>query len=83
MQLNIKSEEAYRLATELAELTGESLTAAVLAALRQRLDTERRVRDREAKIASILAIGREIRRLCPDASSSDTDELYGEDGLPL
>ena len=33
VQLNIKSAEARRLATELAELTGESLTDAVTAAL--------------------------------------------------
>ena len=81
--MNIKSEEAYHLAAELAELTGARLTAAVLEALRQRLDKERRARERETKVAAILALGKEIRRLCPDASSSDTDDLYGEDGLPL
>lgn len=33
MHLNIKSDEAHRLATELTGLTGETLTAAVTAAL--------------------------------------------------
>ncbi len=34
MHLNIKNDEAHKLATELAGLTGESLTAAVTLALR-------------------------------------------------
>ena len=38
MQLNIKNGEAYRLATELATLTGESLTEAVTKALAERLE---------------------------------------------
>lgn len=37
-QLNIKGEEAYALASELAELTGESMTAAVIEAVRMRLE---------------------------------------------
>ena len=38
MALNIKDQEAERLATEVAELTGESKTGAVREALRERLD---------------------------------------------
>ena len=34
-QLNIKSEDAYRLASHLSELTGESLTTVVTEALRE------------------------------------------------
>ena len=45
-QLNIKNDEAHKLATELAGLTGESLTAAVTLALRERLARERRRRRR-------------------------------------
>jgi ribonuclease VapC len=41
MQLNIKNDEAYRLARELATHTGESLTDAVTTALRERLERER------------------------------------------
>ena len=37
MSLNIKNEETYRLAQELAQLTGESMTAAVTEAVRERL----------------------------------------------
>lgn len=38
MAMNIKDPDAERLATELAERTGESKTAAVREALRERLD---------------------------------------------
>ena len=60
-QLNIKSEDGYRLATELAELTGESLTTSVTAALRERLERERRLRDRAARLARLTALAAEIR----------------------
>ena len=36
-QLNIKSEDAYRLASRLSELTGESLTSVVTKALQAEL----------------------------------------------
>jgi antitoxin VapB len=68
-QLNIKSEDGYRLATELSVLTGESLTNAVTIALRERLDRERRQRDRAAKLARLTALAAEIRaslRLQPE-----------------
>ncbi len=47
-QLNIKSEDAYRLASRLSELTGESLTTVVTKALRAELDREQRQRDKAA-----------------------------------
>ena len=54
-QLNIKSEDAYHIASQLSELTGESLTAVVTRALRTELDRELRARDIEAKVARMLA----------------------------
>ena len=48
-QLNIKSEDAYRLASRLAKLTGKSLTTVVTDALRDTLDREERARDKAAK----------------------------------
>jgi antitoxin VapB len=58
MSLNIKSEEAHRLAREPARLTGESMTAAVTEALRERLD---RVPRREAigLADHLVAIGKD------------------------
>ncbi len=81
-QLNIKSEDGYRLATELSDLTGESLTAAVTEALRERLDREQRLRDRAARLARLAALAAEIRaslRLTPGASHA---YLYDDSGRP-
>ena len=85
-QLNIKSEDGYRLAVELSALTGESLTTAVTAALRERLDREQRARDRAAKLARLTALAAEVRAsLRPTAATAtaagDTS-LYDGTGLP-
>lgn len=45
MSLNIKNAETHRLARELASLTGESVTTAVGAAVRERLTRVRRKQD--------------------------------------
>ncbi len=82
-QLNIKSADAYRLASELSELTGESLTSAVTAALRERLERERRGRDRAERAQKLLAIAAEFRALLPKPlPDMSTDWMYDEDGLP-
>ncbi len=81
--LNLKSDEAYRLARELAERTGESMTAAVVQALRERL--ERLKRDaRESRVERILAIGRDCAAHLeePYRSIDHGELLYGENGLP-
>ena len=83
MQLNIKSDDAYAMASELAELTGESLTAAVTTAIRERLERERKARDREERWKDVERLCTELRaHLQPPYSSSDPDEFYDEDGLP-
>lgn len=82
-QLNIKSEDAYRLASELSELTGESLTSAVTSALRERLERERASRDRDARLRRIRDITADIRHnLRHPLPGSDHGWLYDEDGLP-
>ena len=81
-QLNIKSEDAYALASQLAELTGESLTSVVTRALRSELERERRERDIEAKVARMLAAGREIRSHLREEITSDHSCLYDENGFP-
>ena len=88
LQLNIKSDEAYRLATRLAELRGESLTAAVTAALRQRVDEEEKLREKEAMIRDVKAITAEIRAELDKAGgerpTSNHDWLYDDEtGLPV
>ncbi|MFI4988516.1 MAG: type II toxin-antitoxin system VapB family antitoxin [Alphaproteobacteria bacterium] len=83
MSMNIKSEEAHHLARELAALTGESLTAAVSAALRERLDRVRREHCR-GLAAELLAIGRDCARHLkePWRSADHGELLYDERGLP-
>jgi antitoxin VapB len=86
MSLNIKNEEAERLARELAGATGESLTRAVTVALQERLQ---RVQNQdEIEIAARAAL---VRRIAEDAASRWRDEfrsadhgdlLYDEEGLP-
>lgn len=87
IQLNIKSEEAYRLASRLAELTGESLTAAVTEALRERVEAEEKKRDKATWIAEIMALAAEIRaELTRDGEKLElsADFLYdAETGLPV
>ena len=58
MGLNIKSEEAHRLAQELAALTGETMTAAVTEAVRERLARVQRENGR-GLAERLLAIGRD------------------------
>jgi len=83
MSMNIKSEEAHRLARELADLTGESQTAAITVALRERL--ERLQAERPADLAArLLAIGRDCAAHLPEPyrSIDHADLLYDEHGLP-
>lgn len=83
MSLNIKDEKTHRLARELAHLTGESMTAAVGEAIRERLE---RVRGRSKKDMAerLLEIGRECAaHLKEPYKSLDIDELlYDEKGMP-
>lgn len=80
-QLNIKSEDGYRLAVELSALTGESLTTAVTAALRERLDREQRAHDRAQKLARLTALAAEIRASLRPGTPGE-DMLYDASGLP-
>jgi len=70
-QLNIKSEDGYRLATALSALTGESLTTAVTEALRERLERERRAHDRAQKLARLTALAAEIRASLRPAAAGE------------
>jgi antitoxin VapB len=83
VSLNIKTEEAHRLARELATLTGESMTVAVTKALRERLDREHG--QRNGSLADrLISIGKDCaaRLNEPFRSIDHGDLLYDEDGLP-
>jgi len=83
MSMNIKNEETYRLAKELAALTGESLTGAITEALRERLARLRRERGSDLA-AGLLAIGRDCAAHLkePFRSIDHGEMLYDERGLP-
>jgi antitoxin VapB len=79
---NIKNDEAHKLASELADLTGESLTSAVTLALRERLARERRRRRPDRIAATLMKIGSRYAAL-PDTGRSPEEILgYDEHGLP-
>jgi antitoxin VapB len=80
MSLNIKNEETYRLAQELAQLTGESMSAAVKEAVRERLE---RVKSKGMK-ERIMKIAKDSgpRWKEPYRSVDHGDLLYDEKGLP-
>jgi antitoxin VapB len=85
MSLNIKKPEAHALAERLAKLTGETLTEAVTAALRERVARienvsaidEGRYRELKALVQGCRALWRE-----PYLSRDHGELLYDELGLP-
>jgi antitoxin VapB len=83
MALSIKHPEADRLARELARRTGESLTDAVVTALRERLRREEgRVRSRDLQ-KELEAIAQRCSRL-PVLDRRTAEEILGYDrnGVP-
>ncbi|MBA3516518.1 MAG: type II toxin-antitoxin system VapB family antitoxin [Rhizobiales bacterium] len=81
-QLNIKNPETRRLASELARLTGESVTEAVTAALKERLDRINTPKSREGIAEKLLEIGRRAAARPVLDSRHPDDILYNEFGLP-
>ncbi len=84
MSLNIKNPETYRLAKELADETGESVTTAVTEAIRERLERIRRTEDGAGMAERIHAIAADMRARLPDDffDVEHGELLYDEDGLP-
>jgi antitoxin VapB len=84
MSLNIKNEETVHLARELAEATGETVTAAVTEAVRERLERIRRERRDKGLVERLLAIAADTgpRFKGPYSSIDHGDLLYDEMGLP-
>jgi antitoxin VapB len=82
-QLNIKNAKAYQLATKLADMTGDSVTAAVIEALEEKIERELKLRDREARLARIMELSR-ISSSWPDRDKRSAEEIlgYDENGLP-
>ncbi|MBN8727211.1 MAG: type II toxin-antitoxin system VapB family antitoxin [Xanthomonadales bacterium] len=84
MALNIRNDEAQRLAAEVARMTGETKTQAVITALHERLQRVRRARARSSRAGALLAIAEECARL-PVLDPRGNDEILGyddDDGVP-
>jgi antitoxin VapB len=83
VNLNIKNAETYQLASQLADLTGETLTKAVTEALRERLERLRKHK-RKATASELMDIGRRCAAhiIKPGSSREHGDLLYDERGLP-
>jgi len=82
MALSIKNSEADRLARELAETTGETLTDAICNALRERLERERGRNNPDRMRDEINRIQDRIARLPKPDKRTDEEILgYDEKGL--
>jgi antitoxin VapB len=90
MGLNIKNAEAEAVVRELASMTGEGLTEAIVGAAREklgRLKAEKKSQTVEEFLASIRPLQEAIARERLEKHDTRTaqqlmDELYDEDGLP-
>jgi antitoxin VapB len=83
MAVNIKNERTQKLAKELARLTGESMTAAITEAVRERLDRVRSARG-EGLADRLMRIGKDCAAHLrePFRSVDHGELLYNEKGLP-
>jgi antitoxin VapB len=81
MALNIKDAETDRLARELADLTGEKITDAVRAAVKERLSRELRRRER-GSLERIRDIVRAYNAKPVLDPRTPEEMLYDEHGLP-
>jgi antitoxin VapB len=89
VQLNIKSEEARRLAERLAYVTGRTITDVVTDSLRRELRQveleqalgDEALRDREHEFYNLIS-GTRARWRSAMLSIDHADLLYDEDGLP-
>lgn len=80
MGLNIKNEETHRLASQLAELTGETMTSAVTKAIQERIERLQRNRNTAQLLAQAQAL---IWESGGRQEYVDHASFYDEGGLPL
>jgi hypothetical protein len=84
-QLNIRSDEAYEIASRIAARTGRPRSDVVLAALLNYADA-RQVKKMSAKerafVDELMALARRSAAAAPAGMTSDHSHLYDERGLP-
>ena len=83
MAINIKNDETHKLAQKLSKLTGESMTAAITEALRERLE-RLRVEQGDDLAKRLVRIGEDCAAHLkePFRSVDHGELLYDEKGLP-
>ena len=81
MSLNIKDQEAYRLAQAISHATGESMTRVVTEALRERY-AKIEQRKGKASIAELLAISERASSHLKRPYLNHDELMYDENGLP-
>jgi antitoxin VapB len=83
MSLNIRNQEAEKLAEAIAAMTGETKTQAVTEALRERLETLKRRKHRRSVADRLDEIAKHCASLpVLDKRSPDETLGYDEHGLP-
>ena len=81
VSLNVKDPEAHRLARAIAQETGETLTRAVMEALRERYERLQR-RRRKASVEELRAIAKHAAAHVKRPYLDHAELLYDERGLP-
>lgn len=86
-QLNIRSDEAYKIAHRLAKKRGQSVTEIVTDALRSQDATAARVREVPRKQAEetfrrLMELSERSAKAAQPGATSDHSYLYDEHGLP-
>jgi len=83
MSLNIKNEEAHRMAAELAAIRGVSMTAVVVDLLKTASKAERPAEDPDARAKRLVAWVKGINKGRNEKNlNSDHSWLYDDNGLP-
>lgn len=83
MALSIKDPEAVRLARAVTQYTGETMTQAVITALRERLAREeRKAQAIDTLVDEVMQIGQHFAALPVLDQHNLADMLYDENGLP-
>jgi antitoxin VapB len=81
MSLNVKDPEAHRLAQAIAKITGETLTDAVILALRERYE-RLEVRRGKASVEELSAIAKRASAQVNRPYLDHAKFLYDDHGLP-
>lgn len=84
MTLNIKNKEVYALASDLAKMTGQSMTSVVLDALRRQRKQLLHRENTEKRVQELMAIAERCAKHVhqPVSAVGHGDMLYDESGMP-